>query len=59
MSIRQENRRSAAHQEHYQLVEMIEKRDLAGFQDLMRKHIERSKEKCIDALLEHQRNHNL
>ena len=59
MAIRQENRRSAAHQEHYQLVEMIEKRDLPGFQELMQKHIERSKEKCIDALLEHQRNHNL
>jgi len=59
MAIRQENRRSAAHEEHHQLVEMIEKRDLEGFTELMQKHIERSKEKCIAALVEHQKKHNL
>lgn len=50
MSIRQENRRSAAHQEHHQLVEFVEKRDLASLTELMGRHIERSKENCLAAL---------
>ena len=50
MAIRQENRRSQAHEEHHQLVEYIEKRDLENFRKLMHKHIERSKENCLEAL---------
>jgi len=50
MAIRQENRRSSAHAEHHRLVDMIENRDLAGFEALMRSHIERSKENCLTAL---------
>ena len=50
MAIRQENRRSQAHEEHHKLVEYIEKRDLESFTQLMHKHIERSKENCLDAL---------
>ena len=50
MAIRQEDRLLEAHQEHYQLVELIEKRDLPAFQALMHSHIERSKEKCLEAL---------
>lgn len=54
ISIAKESRRSAAHQEHYQLVDFIEKRDLEGFEQLMRKHIERSKENCLAAVAEKQ-----
>ncbi|MBQ8556624.1 MAG: GntR family transcriptional regulator [Clostridia bacterium] len=50
MAIRQEDRLLAAHEEHYKLVDLMEKRDLAGFQQLMNSHIERSKEKCLEAL---------
>ena len=50
MSIRQESRRDAAHQEHHELVRLIEQRDLAAFSDLMTRHIERSKENCLAAL---------
>ena len=32
--------------------DLIEKRDLEGFQQLMHKHIERSKETCLRALEE-------
>ena len=59
MSIRQENRRTKAHEEHHELVRMIEKRDLEGFSALMARHIERSKENCIAALLAHQQKHHL
>lgn len=52
VSIAKENRRHAAHQEHYQLVDYVEQKDLASFQQLMRKHIERSKETCLLALAE-------
>ena len=50
MSIRQENRRPQAHQEHYQLVDYIEQRDLESLEALTRKHIERSKANCLIAL---------
>lgn len=50
MSIRQENRRDAAHQEHHELVRLIEQRDLKAFSELMTRHIERSKENCLAAL---------
>ena len=52
LSIAKENRRSAAHEEHHQLVDLVEKRDLKGFRALMHKHIERSKETCLRALEE-------
>ena len=39
-----------AHEEHYKLVDYIEQRDLEHFQKLMHRHIERSKEKCLEAL---------
>ncbi len=50
LSIRQENRRPQAHEEHYMLVNYIEQRDLESFEQLTRKHIERSKENCLTAL---------
>lgn len=50
MAIRQEDRLAAAHQEHYALVDLVEKRDLPGLQHLMYQHIERSKENCLAAL---------
>jgi len=52
LSIAKEDRRSAAHQEHHELVNLVEKRDLPGFEALMRKHIERSKQNCLKALEE-------
>ncbi len=52
LSIAKENRRSAAHQEHYRLVDYIEAKDLESFESLMRKHIERSKANCLAALEE-------
>lgn len=59
MAIRQENRRAQAHEEHYKLVEYVEKRDLEHFEKLMRKHIERSKENCLAALMAQKQNQNL
>lgn len=56
MAIQQENRCSAAHQEHYQLVDYVEKRDLPSFTELMGKHIERSKENCLAALAAQRQN---
>lgn len=50
MAIKQENRRTEAHKEHYQIVDYLERRDLQGLEALMASHIERSKEKCIQAL---------
>lgn len=50
MAIRQEDRLSAAHQEHYAMVELVEKRDLEALRKLMYQHIERSKENCLAAL---------
>ena len=58
MAIRQENRRSSAHEEHHKLVELVEKRDLEGFTELMSKHIERSKENCLAALAAQRQNQN-
>lgn len=52
LSIAKESRRSAAHDEHHQLVNFVEKKDLEGFRQLMHKHIERSKETCLRALEE-------
>ena len=58
MAIRQENRRTQAHEEHYKLVEYVEKRDLDHLEKLMRKHIERSKENCLAALAAQKQNQN-
>ena len=58
MAIRQEDRLLEAHHEHYRLVELVEQRDLEGFQKLMRSHIERSKEKCLEALAIQRRSQN-
>ena len=52
ISIAKEDRRPAAHQEHYQLVECVEQKDLPRFEMLVKKHIERSKENCLKALEE-------
>lgn len=50
LSIEQEERRNAAHQEHYQIVDYVEKKDLVSLETLMKKHIERSKKNCLIAL---------
>ena len=50
LAIAKENRRHAAHEEHYKLVDYVEAKDLPNFEILMRKHIERSKENCLSAL---------
>ena len=59
MSIRQESRRAAAHQEHHLLVDYVEARDLEKFTELTRKHIERSMEKCLEALKDQKQNRDL
>ncbi len=59
MAIRQEDRLLEAHHEHYALVDYVEKRDLASFQELMGRHIDRSKEMCLAALAEQRRHQNL
>ena len=48
-------RRSNAHQEHHQLVELLEKRDLPGMMALMQHHLEESKETCLQAIANRQR----
>ena len=58
MAIRQEDRLLEAHAEHYALVDFVEKRDLAGFQDLMERHIRRSQEMCLAALAEQRKHQN-
>lgn len=45
-------RRSNAHQEHHQMVELLEKRDLEGMKTLMHHHLEESKETCLQAVAE-------
>lgn len=50
IAIRQENRRTDAHKEHHQIVELLSKHDLPGLEKLLSAHIERSKENCIKAL---------
>ena len=50
LSIAKENRRAAAHKEHYEMVDFVEKKDLESLQNLVQKHIERSKETCLKAL---------
>ena len=52
ISIARETRRKSAHEEHYKLIEYVEQKDLENFTQLMKKHIERSKETCLMALKE-------
>jgi len=59
MSIRQEERRTAAHEEHHLLVDYVEARDLAKFTELTRRHIERSMENCLAALAAQKQNREL
>ena len=59
MSIRQENRRNAAHMEHHRLVDYVEAKDLDRFTELTRKHIERSMENCLAALAAQNQNREL
>ena len=59
MAIRQENRRSTAHEEHHKLVDYVEARDLARFTELMQHHIDRSKENCLAALAAQKQNRDI
>ena len=52
LSIAKGDRRPDAHAEHHQLVDFVEEKDLSSFQQLMGKHISRSKEACLKALEE-------
>ena len=56
MSVNQEKHKGRSQQEHYQLVSYVEARDLESFRDLMQRHIETSKQCCIEALLEQRAN---
>ena len=58
MAIRQEENLLEAHKEHYALVDFVEKRDLAGFQNLVERHINRSKKMCLEALAEQRKHQN-
>ena len=57
MAIRQENRRAEARKEHHMLVDLVEQKDLPAFEALTSQHIERSKECCLAARKERQRQH--
>ena len=43
-------RRTNAHQEHHEMVDLLEKRDLEGLKVLFRHHFEESKETCLAAV---------
>ena len=43
-------RRSKAHEEHHQMVDLLEKRDLDGLKSLMHKHLEESRATCLAAI---------
>ena len=45
-------RRSNAHKEHHQMVDLLEARDLEGLKVLMHHHLEESKETCLQAVAE-------
>ena len=59
MAIQQEDRRSAAHEEHHRLVDYVEAKDLDRFTELTRKHIERSMENCLAALAAQNQNREI
>ena len=50
MAIRQENRLQQSHEEHHRLVDLVEARDLEGFTELMKHHIDESKRNCLLAI---------
>ena len=52
LAIAKEDRRLQAHQEHHRLVDLVEAKNLEGFEKLMHSHIERSKVNCLMALEE-------
>lgn len=58
ISIAKEKRRHSAHQEHHDMVTLVEARDVESLEKLVRKHIERSKETCLAALEEAKHRHN-
>ncbi len=58
MAIRQESRLRDAHQEHHQLVDYVEEKNLPAFTELMQHHIETSKQNCLAALAEQMRHQN-
>ena len=43
-------RRSHAHQEHHEMVDLLEKHDLEGLSKLMAHHLEESKQTCLAAV---------
>ncbi len=59
MAINRESRLEEAHREHHQLVDYVEARDLDSFRSLMQRHIETSKERCLEALMEQRSHQNL
>ena len=59
MAIKQEDRRSTAHEEHHRMVDLVESRDLPAFEALVKHHIERSKECCLAALAARKQNRDL
>jgi len=59
MAIRQENRRTEAHEEHHRLVDYVEAKDLDHFRELMQHHINRSVENCLAALAAQKQNRDL
>ena len=58
ISIAKEKRRHAAHQEHHDMVIFAEQHDLENLKRLVHKHIERSKETCLQALEEAKHRHD-
>ncbi|MBE0600699.1 MAG: FCD domain-containing protein, partial [Firmicutes bacterium] len=50
LSIAKDKRRAEAHQEHYRILEMVESKNLEGLEEVMRRHIESSKQSCLSAL---------
>ena len=58
LAIAKEDRRISAHQEHHRLVDYVEAKDLANFEKLTHRHIERSKETCMLALEESKLKYN-
>ena len=58
ISIAKDKRRHAAHQEHHDMVIFAEQHDLENLKRLVHKHIERSKETCLQALEEAKHRHD-
>lgn len=49
-------RRTNAHQEHHEMVDLLEKRDLESLKELTQHHLEESKETCLAAVRERNKN---